>query len=323
MYLKYCVENSKKSFILLVLHKFIIFDDHNYVNSMTGESFFSKKTSINIGGNLHYFNKPWVMGILNITPDSFYDGGRYVKDEDIINKVRQFVDEGADIIDVGAYSTRPKAENISIEEEKERLSTALFSIRKNFPGIILSVDTFRAEIARYVTGEFNVNMINDISGGNFDSNMFSTIADIQVPYVIMHIKGTPQNMQNNPVYVNLVDEVMKYFAERVQKLKLLGVNDIIIDPGFGFGKSISHNYQLLEKLAAFRCFELPVMVGVSRKSMIYKILETKAEESLNGTTVINTLALNNGADILRVHDVKAAREVVALMDKYRSVNERD
>ena len=298
---------------------FIIFDEYIFMevcNKMTAEHFFKKKRSINFNGQLYYFDKPWVMGILNVTPDSFYDGGRYQNQEDIMRKVRQYVDEGADIIDVGAYSTRPGADDISVEEEKERLCRALKPIREQFPGVILSVDTFRSEVAGQVVNDFNVNMINDISGGTFDGNMFSTMADLNVPYVLMHIKGTPQNMQKNPVYDNLLNEIIKYFAERIQELKVKGVNDIIIDPGFGFGKTVDHNFQLLNKLSFFRCFDVPVMVGVSRKSMIYKTLKINPEASLNGTTALHALAVNNGADILRVHDVKAAREVIQLMNKY-------
>jgi len=298
---------------------FIIFDEYIFMevcNKMTAEHFFKKKRSINFNGQLYYLDKPWVMGILNVTPDSFYDGGRYQNQEDIMRKVRQYVDEGADIIDVGAYSTRPGADDISVEEEKERLYRVLNPIREQFPGVILSVDTFRSEVAGQVVNDFNVNMINDISGGTFDGNMFSTMADLNVPYVLMHIKGTPQNMQKNPVYDNLLNEIIKYFAERIQELKVKGVNDIIIDPGFGFGKTVDHNFQLLNKLSFFRCFDVPVMVGVSRKSMIYKTLKINPEASLNGTTALHALAVNNGADILRVHDVKAAREVIQLMNKY-------
>ncbi len=286
---------------------------------MTSKSMFSKKQSINFNGKLYYFDKPWVMGILNVTPDSFYDGGKYEDEKAIIKRVQSLITEGADIIDIGAYSTRPGAEDISPEEEIKRLSKTLTPVREKYPDILISVDTFRSDIAGQVVEKYNVNLINDISGGTMDSNMFSAIAELQVPYVLMHIQGTPQTMQKKIVYEDLINDIMKFLAEGVQQLKLLGVNDIILDPGFGFGKTIDHNYLLLKKLSVFRYFDLPLMAGLSRKSMIYKILDIDPDDALNGTTALNTLALNGGADILRVHDVKAAKEIIGLMDKYKSV----
>ena len=273
---------------------------------------------INVNGRLMDLSEPQVMGILNVTPDSFYAGSRMETEKDIINRLHQITSEGASILDIGAYSSRQDAEHISTEEEMNRLRTGLDLVRKHQPEAVVSVDTFRADVAKMCVEEFGAAMINDISAGQLDAAMFGTIAQLGVPYIMMHMQGTPQNMQMNPHYDNLLKEVFLYFAERVQKLRNLGVKDIIIDPGFGFGKTLEHNYELMNHLDEFRLFELPLLVGISRKSMIYKLLGTTPEEALNGTTVLNTLALMKGANILRVHDVKAAKEAVTLVEKMKS-----
>ena len=273
---------------------------------------------INANGKLMDLSEPQVMGILNVTPDSFYAGSRGVTNGYILDRCQQILDEGASIIDIGAYSSRPNAQHISAEEEMSRLRTGLELIRKNHPEAIVSVDTFRADIARMCVEEYGVAIINDISAGNMDEQMFSTIARLGVPYIIMHMKGTPQNMQVNPQYDHFLKEIFYYFSEKVQKLRDLGAKDIIIDPGFGFGKTIEHNYELMNHLEEFHLFELPILVGISRKSMIYKLLGSNPEEALNGTTALNTIALTKGAHILRVHDVKEAVECVKIVQKMKA-----
>lgn len=276
---------------------------------------FSKKESINCNGKLIMLDKPIVMGILNITPDSFYDGGKYNDLSEVEGQIKRMLNHGASIIDVGAYSSRPGAKHISEEEELRRLTPVLQLIKEKFSTTIVSVDTFRSGIAEEVVKNYGVSIINDISAGEMDSNMFNTIASLNVPYIIMHMKGTPQNMQQNPSYKDVTNEIISYFSDKINQLKKLGVHDIIIDPGFGFGKTIEHNYELLNNLNKLRIFELPVLAGVSRKSMIYKYLNKSPEEALNGTTVLNTIALSKGANILRVHDVKEAVETVKLFNK--------
>ena len=273
------------------------------------KSFFNKKKSINLSGELIDFSSPVVMGILNVTPDSFYDGGKYLSEKNIVERAAEILEEGGKIIDIGAYSTRPGAKVISVEEELERLIPAIKAIRAHFPHAHLSLDTFRSEVAKSIVDEFGPCIINDISGGTMDDKMFETVARLGVPYILMHIKGTPENMQKNPVYSDVVNDIILFFSEQIQRLKLLGVNDVILDPGFGFGKLPIHNYELMNRLGSFKVFQLPLMVGVSRKALIWRLLEVSPEESLNGTTVLNTLALLGGADILRVHDVKEAVEV--------------
>ncbi len=280
------------------------------------DTFFSRKLTINCGGELLNLSQPKIMGILNIAPDSFYDGGKYASQEIFLERVSTMINDGCDILDIGAYSSRPGAENITSDEELQRLLPVLEIVRTEFPGIIISVDTFRSEIAKKVVADFNVNIINDISAGDMDDKMFETIAGLNVPYILMHMQGNPQSMQNNPQYNNVIQELLNYFSEKVEKLKLLGINDLIIDPGFGFGKTVDHNYQILKYLDDFKIFELPVLVGLSRKSMINKILDISSEEALNGTTVLNTLALINGANILRVHDVKEAKESIILTNTF-------
>ncbi len=279
------------------------------------DTFFSRKLNINCKGDLIDLSEPKIMGILNITQDSFYDGGKYSSSADILAQVTKMIHEGADIIDFGAYSSRPGAMDISAKEEIKRLNPILSQIRNSFPDLKISIDTFRSEVAKEVVTNFNVDIINDISAGELDIKMFELISDLNIPYIMMHMSGSPQSMQNNPQYENVVKSVMTYFEEKISKLKLLGVKDIIIDPGFGFGKTIEHNYQLMSYLYDFRIFELPILVGVSRKSMIYKVLDATAEEALNGTSILNTIALINGANILRVHDVKEAKEAIRLTTK--------
>lgn len=271
-------------------------------------------TTININGTLLDLQKPCVMGILNITPDSFYAESRKTIERDIVSRARQILEEGGTIIDVGAYSTRPGAEEVSEEEEMKRLHKALGLLRKELPDAIVSVDTFRADVAKMCVEEYGVGIVNDISGGTMDNRMFETVAKLNVPYVLTHIKGTPQDMQDEPHYDDLIREVFLYFSEKINRLHDMGLNDIILDPGFGFGKTLAHNYELMSNLQMFREFEVPILVGISRKSMIYKLLNTTPQEALNGTTALNTIALLKGANILRVHDVKAAAEVVTIVE---------
>ena len=273
---------------------------------------------INANGRLMDLSEPQVMGILNVTPDSFYAGSRGVTERDIIGRLHQLVNEGASIIDIGAYSSRPEAEDVSMEEEMTRLRNGLEIIRKHRPEAIVSVDTFRADVAKMCVEEYGVAIVNDISAGQMDEEMFNTIARLGIPYIIMHMKGTPQTMQTNPQYDHFLKDIFYYFSEKVQKLRDLGVKDIIIDPGFGFGKTLEHNYELMNHLEEFHLFELPLLVGVSRKSMIYKLLGISPEEALNGTTVLNTIALQKGAHILRVHDVKSAMEAVKIVTKMKA-----
>ncbi|MEO6902879.1 MAG: dihydropteroate synthase [Bacteroidia bacterium] len=263
---------------------------------------------------------PLIMGILNITPDSFFDGGKFNTEKEWLTKAAQLVEDGADIIDIGAYSTRPSANFISIEEEAERLIPAIISIKKEFNNIIISADTFRATIAEKAIAA-GANIINDISGGSLDENMFRSVAQLQVPYILMHTKGNPQNMQNLAIYTDVVKEVTDYFKEKVDELNKLNFFKIIIDPGFGFAKTVQHNFQLLNQINNFKIFNLPILVGLSRKSMATKLLNIKTADALNVSTVLNTLALNKGVNILRVHDVKEAKEVITIHNYMNNVNE--
>lgn len=276
-------------------------------------SFITKKSTLNCRGRLIDISKPQVMGIINLTPDSFYSKSRVVTESEILNRVEQILKEGGSMVDVGAYSSRPNAIHISEEDELTRLIPVLQLIRSHFSDVVVSVDTFRARVAQQSIESGEADMINDISGGEMDTQMFETIARINVPYILMHMQGTPQNMQNNPHYDDVTAEVSLSLSHRVDKLRSMGVNDIIIDPGFGFGKSLKDNYSLLNELEQMSFFELPILVGFSRKSMIYKFLEVTADEALNGSTVLNTVALTKGANILRVHDVKEAVECVKLV----------
>lgn len=257
---------------------------------------------------------PRVMGILNITPDSFYKGSRYNSDTEILRAAVKMKQEGADIIDVGGYSSRPGAADISSDEESNRVLKAIKLISRELPDVIISVDTFRADVAREAITGCGAHMINDISGGDADKEMFSLVGKLNVPYIMMHMKGDPRTMQHNPVYDDVVADILKWFGERIFRLQTLGVKDIIIDPGFGFGKTIDHNFELLQRLGDFSITGLPVLIGVSRKSMIWKTLGITADEALNGTTVLNAIALSNGADILRVHDVREAVQTVKLFE---------
>ena len=272
---------------------------------------------MNVKGRLLDLSTPQVMGILNVTPDSIYSDSRMQTEKDIADRAQQIIDEGASIIDIGAYSSRANAEHISAEEEMNRLRTGLEILNRNHPDAVISVDTFRAEVAEQCVKEYGVAMINDISAGEMDNRMFATVAELGVPYIMMHMQGTPQNMQNDPHYDNLMKEVFLYFATKVQQLRDLGVKDIILDPGFGFGKTLEHNYELMAHLDEFSVFELPLLVGVSRKSMIYKLLGGTPQDSLNGTTVLDTVALMKGAHILRVHDVREAVEAVRMTEKIK------
>jgi len=273
---------------------------------------------INVNGKLMDLSQPQVMGILNVTPDSFYAGSRQQTEKEITRRASQILEEGASIIDIGAYSSRPNAQHISSEEEMSRLRTGLEIINRNHPGSVVSVDTFRADVARMCVEEYGVAIINDIASGDMDERMFETVARLGVPYIIMHMQGTPQNMQMNPHYDDMLKEIFFYFSKKVQQLRNLGVKDIILDPGFGFGKILEHNYQLMNHLEEFSIFELPLLVGVSRKSMIYHLLGGTPDEALNGTIVLDTISLMKGADILRVHDVKAAVETVKIVQKMKS-----
>lgn len=270
------------------------------------------KGTINVNGQLLDLSIPKVMGIVNLTPDSFFEGSRAQTDMQVAERVRLLLTEGADILDVGAYSSRPGADDLPVEEEMRRLREGLSVLRKEAPGAIVSVDTFRADVAKMCIEEYGVAIINDISGGKLDSNMFSTVARAHVPYIIMHMQGTPQNMQQAPHYEDVLKDVMLHLADKVRILQELKVNDIILDPGFGFGKTQAHNFELLAHLNEFDIFQLPLLVGVSRKSMIYKTLDITPAEALNGTTVLHTIALSKGANILRVHDVKEAVEAIKL-----------
>lgn len=257
------------------------------------------------------------MGVINIGPDSFYDGGKYSNKLQIIDRADQLISHGAVILDVGAASSRPGAQLINVELEKKRLIPALEVILQKFPQAIISVDTYHSSVAQAAVVQ-GAHIINDISAGNIDAKMFDTVAKLQVPYIIMHMKGIPQNMQENPVYDDPVKEIAFYFAEKIDKLRRLGVHDIILDPGFGFGKSLEDNYRLLKGLDYFRIFDLPIMAGLSRKSMINKVLKSKPSEALNGTSVLNTIALQKGVKILRVHDAREAREAIQLIEIFNS-----
>jgi len=276
-----------------------------------------KPRYINIGGKLLDLSVPKVMGIINVTPDSFYKGSRVLDEKEIVKSAMKMMDEGADIIDVGGYSSRPGAADVPQEEERSRVMNAVRIIRREIPETVLSVDTYRSEIASEAVEKFGVNMINDISGGEADAGMFDSVRKLNVPYIMMHMKGTPANMQDNPVYDDVVADILKWFSHRILKLQSAGVKDIIIDPGFGFGKTVKHNFEMLRRLGDFSVTGLPMMVGLSRKSMIWKTLSVTPDEALNGTSVLNTVALINGADILRVHDVKEAVQAVRLIMQIR------
>ncbi|MDR1756869.1 MAG: dihydropteroate synthase [Culturomica sp.] len=263
-------------------------------------------------------SRPLVAGILNVTPDSFYDGGKYLSEKKVIGRIRQMAEEGADLIDVGACSTRPGAAFVDAREELARLEAAVELIRKYYPQLPVSIDTFRADVAREINNCLGPVIINDISGGTLDERMFETVAEAGVPYVLMHIQGTPQTMQQQPLYADVVGEVRRFFTERIARLNALGFDNILLDPGFGFGKTEEHNYTLMDGMHTFLELGYPLFVGVSRKTMIWKLLGTNPEGALNGTTVLNTLSLLKGAAVLRVHDVKEAVETVKLVGQLKS-----
>lgn len=273
--------------------------------------------TLNLRGKLYSLCEPKIMGILNVTPDSFYAESRTSDEEHIAARVQQLMDDGADMIDIGGYSSRPGADDVSPEEEMNRLRRGLRVVRRLYPEVPISVDTFRADVARMCVEEEGADIINDISGGMMDRQMFCTVARLGVPYILMHMQGTPDTMQQAPHYDNLRREVMLYFAERIDRLCQMGAKDIIVDPGFGFGKTLEHNYELFHHLDDFNLFNLPLLVGISRKSMIYKLLGGTPQTSLNGTTVLNTIALMKGAHILRVHDVKEAVEAKRIVMKMK------
>jgi dihydropteroate synthase len=277
------------------------------------DTFFSSKMTLNLRGNLLSLNSPLVMGILNLTPDSFYHGSRMSDENILLQHVEKMVKDGVSILDIGGYSTRPNADDITISEELKRIIPAIEKIRNNFPEVYISIDTFRAEVAKKAVNA-GADIINDISGGTLDVDMFNTVTELNVPYILMHMKGTPQTMKTQATYDNMVLEIIEYFQGKVHDLRSRGVKDIILDPGFGFAKSIEQNYSLLKNLPEFKMLELPLLVGLSRKSMIYKKLDIGTEDALNGTTALNMIALLNGANILRVHDVKEAVETVKLFN---------
>jgi dihydropteroate synthase len=270
--------------------------------------------TINCIGNLVDLSSPKVMGILNVTPNSFYDGGKYSDEKSMLSQVEKMLSEGATFIDIGAYSSKPSAAFVSEEEEINRLLPIIDLVLKNHPETLISVDTFRANVARAGI-ENGACIINDIAAGNLDEKMMQTVTNLQVPYIMMHMKGNPQTMQSLAQYENVVKEMLFYFSEKVAKARSFGINDVIIDPGFGFAKTVEQNFEVMNNLELFQMLELPILVGVSRKSMIYKTLETSAEKALNGTSVLNTIALQKGANILRVHDVKEAVECIKLVSQ--------
>ena len=272
--------------------------------------------TINLKGKLMNFSIPKIMGILNITPDSFYDGGRYNSKEKIQRQIEKMVISGADIIDVGGYSSRPGAKDISIEDELNRVIPVIKIIKKKFPETIVSIDTFRSRIASeaIISG---ADIVNDISGGNLDSNMFQTVSKHKVPYILMHMRGNPENMMSKTNYENVTKDVCKYFSQRINKAHSCGINDIIIDPGFGFSKTTQQNYELLNNFEFFKEFQRPIIIGISRKSMIYKTLNTTPDKALNGTSVLHTISLMKGANILRTHDVKEAVECVKIVSQLK------
>lgn len=279
------------------------------------EKMFALPQTINVNGKLIDVSAPLVMAILNTTPNSFYSKSRINGEEAIIKKVEQFLNEGAKIIDIGAYSSRPGAPLISWQEEWQRLEPVLKIMKSHYPQALISIDTFRSEIVKRAVEEYGAAIINDISGGNIDTKMFEVVGKYNVPYILMHMKETPLTMQKNPNYEHLIQEMISYFSEKKQRLIEYGVKDIILDPGLGFAKTSEHNFEILARLEEFFMLEMPILIGLSRKSMIYKTLNTTPEEALNGTSVLHTIALQKGAKILRVHDVKEATEAIKLYEK--------
>ena len=281
---------------------------------MNKDTKFSSDKTMCVGKKLLSISKPMIMGILNCTMDSFYDGGKYTSEKAIIQRALEIINQGGDIIDIGAVSSKPGAELIPVNIERQKLVPIIKLLRKEFPNTTLSVDTCWSEVAKAVADE-GIDIINDISGGQFDDNMFKTIAQLQLPYILMHTKGTPSVMQNQTQYTDIMQEITMYFSEKLEKLYSLGVKDVIIDPGFGFAKTLEQNYTIMKHLKDFTIFKEPLLVGISRKSMIYNLLNTNADNSMNGTTVLNTFALINGAKFIRVHDVKEAVETREIVEQ--------
>jgi dihydropteroate synthase len=270
--------------------------------------------TLNCKGRLLVLDKPVVMGILNLTPDSFYSGSR-IEQSDVLKKAEQMINEGATILDIGGQSTRPGSERLSADEELKRVLPAIEAIKKEFPAVFLSIDTYHAKVAKDTVAA-GIDIVNDISAGELDASMLSTVAALKVPFIAMHMQGTPDTMQQNPTYENITREVVDYFIQKTSACKAIGIVDLILDPGFGFGKTITHNFQLLKTMEALQIFHVPILAGLSRKSTVWKTLKITPEEALNGTTVLNTIALTKGASILRVHDVKEAMETITLYEAY-------
>jgi dihydropteroate synthase len=307
-------------FYFCVIHDFKSYNNNRMLITSTATKFLKRKNSINLNGRLLDLSQPVVMGIINVTPDSFFDGGKYKTEKKVVKRAEEILEQGGAVIDIGALTTKPGSEGISTKDEIERLLPAVKAVKKEFPNAFISIDTYRSWVALKVIEECGPCMVNDVSGGNFDDHMFDTIGKLGVPYVLMHMQGTPLKMQQNPEYDDIIRDISMFFTEQVKKLTKAGVKDAIIDPGFGFGKNLEHNYELLNRLDSFKVFQLPLMVGVSRKSMICKLLNVKPEGALNGTSVVNTLALMGGADILRVHDVSEAVEAVRILNMVRSTS---
>lgn len=289
---------------------------------MDKDTFFYKKRTIRCNNRILEINQPLVMGILNVTPDSFFDGGKFTTEKAILSHVNSMVNEGVDIIDIGGYSSRPGAKEVSIHEETKRVDQTLSIIRDKFPNVILSIDTFRSKVAALALEKYQVDIINDISAGNIDPEILDVVAENKSAYIAMHMQGIPTTMQDTPEYEHIVKDIITYFSKRIEILHNKKIHDIIIDPGFGFGKTVDHNYQLLGGLESFNLFEYPVLVGLSRKSMIYNYLNSNAEDALAGTIALNLIALQKGATILRVHDVKEAKQIIELNKKIQEESKK-
>lgn len=279
-------------------------------------TFLTSNITLNCRGTLLDLSTPKIMGVLNVTPDSFYDGGRYSHLAKLLKQVEKMIREGADIIDVGGMSSRPGATIIEAKDELKRVLPAIRAIKREFPNSLLSIDTLRAEVVQQAV-DSGASIVNDISAGNFDEQLLPTVAQLNVPYILMHMQGKPATMQVNPTYADIVEDISDFFVNKLREIKALHIKDVILDVGFGFGKTLSQNYELLKRLPEFQVFDLPLLVGVSRKTMVYQVLQNTANEALNGTTVLHTLALLNGAKLLRVHDVKEAKEAIQLVEYYQ------
>jgi len=281
------------------------------------DTFFSKNHSLNCSGKLLSLETPQVMGVINVTPDSFHDGGNFIDPSDATDQAGKLLAEGAGIIDIGGISSRPGAKPVSVSEETDRLHAVVSKIRSSFPDAILSIDTYKSQVVKEMSDQYNIDIVNDITAGNGDSEMIPLISNLNIPYLIMHMQGEPSNMQDNPHYKNITDEIIQFFSEKLNLLFKKGINDVLIDPGFGFGKTRDHNYELLSHIDSFRMFEIPLVAGVSRKSMIQKLLNTNSESALNGTTAVHMLQLERGVNILRVHDASPAIEAIKIFTETR------